>query len=465
MLVIEGSPVHHCDGLSRRSFLRLGGLAMGGLNLPQLLHAEDIAGQGRSHKSVIMVFLAGGPPHQDMVDLKPEAPVEFRGEFTPISTNVPGLQVCEHMPKLAQRMDQLVAIRSLVGSAARHAAFQCMHAHPSRNQPPGGWPSFGSAVSKLRGPVVNQTPPYIALQPGIGGAGWHNPGRAGFAGMAHAPFTPNSSVRYSPETGVDEVNLVLEGLNLEKLRDRQTLLGTMDNVKRQIESSDLIDAMDTYRQQAFDILMSGKIAKALDFEQEPESIRERYGRGSNEPAGYGDAGWLRNEDFLVARRLIEAGARVVSLSFGRWDWHGQPHGTNFDNGRDHIPALDQALSALIDDLKERGMDEDVTVVVWGEFGRTPRVNKSGGRDHWPAVACALLAGGGMQTGQMVGTTNSRAEHPIDRPVHFQEVFATLYHNLGIDIEQETINDHSGRPQYLIDHSKYHAMPELIRNSA
>lgn len=452
MLTIPGASLQHCDGLSRRSFLRIGSLALGGLILPQLLRAEDSGSAGRSHKSVIMVFLTGGPPHQDMVDLKPEAPAEYRGEFSPINTNVPGIDFCEHLPLLAARADRLAVIRSLIGSVGQHAAFQCLHGHSPRNQPPGGWPCFGAAVSKIYGPANRETPACVSLQPKIGGAGWRDPGQPGFAGMAHAPYAPNAS-------GTQD--LVLDGMNLDKLRDRQALLDRIDLLRRRLDSNDVIDGMDTYYRQAFDILTSGSLATALDFEQEPAAVRDRYGRGSTEPAGYGDAGWLRNEDFLVARRLVEAGARVVTLSFGRWDWHGQPHGTNFDNARDHLPALDQALSALLDDLRERGLEQDVSVVVWGEFGRTPKINERGGRDHWPRVACALLAGGGMRTGQIIGATNERAEHATKRPVDFQEVFATLYHNIGINVDHNTINDLSGRPQYLVEHSKYQPMPELI----
>lgn len=452
MLTIPGTSLSLCDGVSRRSFLKIGGLAMGGLSLPQLLQAEAVQKIGRSHKSVIMIFLAGGPPHQDMVDLKPEAPAEYRGEFSPIHTNISGIDICEHLPQLAQRMDRMAVIRSLYGSEGRHSAFQCLHGHPTQNQPPGGWPCFGSAVSKVQGPVNQEIPPAIALQPRIGGQFWSDPGQPGFAGMRHAPFAPNA-------TGTRD--LVLEGDAQEMLRNRQALLQRMDGLRRQLDSSDVIDGMDTFYQQAFDILLSGRLATALDFEQEDPKVRERYGRGSTEPAGYGDAGWLRNEDLLVARRLVEAGARVVTLSFGRWDWHGQPHGTNFDNARDHLPALDQALSALLDDLKERGLEEDVSVLVWGEFGRTPKINNRGGRDHWPRVACALLAGGGMRTGQVIGATNSRAEHATHRPVHFQEVFATLYHNLGLNVDLTTINDPTGRPRYLVDHTKYQPLPELV----
>ncbi|MDG1894960.1 MAG: DUF1501 domain-containing protein [Fuerstiella sp.] len=451
MLTIQGSGLKLCDGVARRSFLKVGALGMGGVNLPQLLRAESAAGMGSSQKSVIMVFLTGGPPHQDMVDLKPDAPVEYRGEFSPIRSNVAGIDVCEHMPLLAQRMDQLAVIRSLVGSEGRHSAHQCLHGHPTLNQPPGGWPCFGSAVSKLQGQVNDETPAAVSLQPRMGGAGWSQPGQPGFAGMRHAPFAANAP-------GAND--MLLAGMTQQTLADRRTLLGNIDSLRRQLSSADVIDGMDAFYRQAFEILTSGKLVKALDVEDEDPAVRDRYGRGSKEPAGYGDAGWLRNEDFLVARRLVEAGARVVTLSFGRWDWHGQPHGTNFDNARDHIPALDQALSGLLDDLKERGLDQDTSVVVWGEFGRTPKINPRGGRDHWPQVGCALLAGGGIRTGQIIGETNALAEYPTKRPVHFQEVFATLYHNLGIDIDRATIPDLSGRPQYLIDHSKYQPLPEL-----
>lgn len=449
MLTILGPELRHCDGVSRRSFLKVGGLAMGGLGLPQLLQAEAASGKERSHKSIIMIFLAGGPPHQDMVDLKPDAPVEYRGEFSPIQTNVPGIEICEHLPLLAKRMDRLAVIRSLVGSEGRHAAFQCLHGHPTLNQPPGGWPCLGAAVSKLKGMVNRETPAAIALQPRIGGTFWSEPGQGGFAGLAHAPYAPNAS---------GTRDLILQGMSLDKLRDRRALAGRLDDLRRRLDDNDAVDGLDTYYQQAYEILMSGRLAAALDFEREPAAVRDRYGRGSTEPAGYGDAGWLRNEDVLVARRLIEAGARVVTLSFGRWDWHGQPHGTNFDNARDHFPALDQALTALLDDLEERGLDRDTSVIVWGEFGRTPKINPRGGRDHWPQVGCALLAGGGMRTGQVIGATNARAEHATQRPVHFQEVFATLYHNLGLG--HATISDLSGRPQYLVDRG-HEPLAELV----
>lgn len=439
-----------CDGFARRSFLQVGGLAMGGLSLPNLLRAEAQQGR-RSHKAVIQIFLSGGPPHQDMVDLKPEAPAEYRGEFKPINTNVPGIDICEHLPLLAQRMDRVTTIRSLVGSEGRHAAFQCNTGHPVRQQPPGGWPSFGSAVSRLEGPVNRDAPAFVSLSPKMRVQSWADPGQAGFAGMAHAPFTPNAS---------GSGGLTLEGLTLESLKNRRELMNQLDGLKHLVSQNDVLDGMDTYYQQAFDILTSGKLAEALDVEREDRTLRDRYGHGSSENAGYGDAGPLLNDYLLVARRLVEAGARVVSLAYGRWDWHGRPHGTNFENARDHLPFFDQGLTALLDDLKERGLDEDVTVLVWGEFGRTPKINVKGGRDHWPRVGCALMSGGGMRTGQVIGATNKLAEHAVARPVHFQEIFATLYHNLGIDPEHATIPDLTGRPTYLVD-QKYQPLPEVV----
>lgn len=439
------------DGLSRRSFLQIGGLALGGISLPQLLQAESQQGIGKSHKAIIMIFLSGGPPHQDMFDLKMEAPVEIRGEFRPIDTRVPGIEICEHLPRLAQMMDRLAIIRSLVGSEGRHAAFQCLTGWPVTQQPAGGWPSLGAAVSKLQGPVRLGTPPFVGLSPKMKTSTWADPGQAGFVGQAHAPFTPNADGR---------ANLLLNGITVDNLANRQTLMTQLDRLKREADASGAIAGLDAYYQQAFAVLTSSRLADALDVEREDPRLLERYGRGSPEPAGYGDAGPLMNDYLLAARRLVEAGVRVVSLSYGRWDWHGRPHGTNFENARDHLPVLDQGISALIEDLEVRGMLDDVSVVVWGEFGRTPRINKNGGRDHWPNVACALLAGGGIRTGQVIGATNRLGEHPSERPVHFQEVFASLYRNIGIDTNHATLNDLSGRPRYLIDHTKYHPLREL-----
>jgi hypothetical protein len=387
-----------------------------------------------------MIVLSGGPPHQDMVDLKPDAPAEFRGEFNPIRTNVPGIDICEHLPKLAASMDKYAILRSIVGGEERHASFQCMTGRRFAPQPPGGWPSLGSTVSRLQGPAHPSVPPFVGLSPRMITSTWADNGQPGFLGLAHAPFKPNAD---------GMANMVLQGVTMDRLSDRTALLRSIDQLRRDAENT---PGADPYQQQALDILTSNRLAEALDLEREDPRVRDRYGRGSPEPAGYGDAGPLLNDYFLTARRLVEAGVRVVSLSYGRWDWHGRPHGTTFENARHHLPMFDLGLTTLVDDLHERGLADEVTVLVWGEFGRTPRINPQAGRDHWPSVSCALLAGGSLRTGQVIGATDRHAAQARERPVHFQEVFATLYRNLGIDVNSATVADHSGRPHYLVDGS-------------
>lgn len=450
MLKILGDRYRLCDRLSRRAFLQIGGLAMGGLSLPQILHAQEQSGERRAHKAVIMIFLSGGPPHQDLIDLKMDAPAEIRGEFKPIATNVPGIQICEHLPRLAASMDKWVAIRSLVGSEGRHDAFQCMTGWTHQRQPAGGYPSLGSVVSKLQGPVRPSVPPFVGLSPQMKASTWADPGQPGFLGLTHAPFKPNAD-------GLGD--MVLKGITLEELGNRKALLGSFDNLRREIDYSGVLEGADRSTERALNILTSSKLAEALDLSREDGRLRDRYGRGSPEPAGYGDAGPLLNDYFLTARRLVEAGVRCVTLAYGRWDWHGKPHGTTFENARGHFPMLDMGITALLEDLEQRGLDKDVSVVVWGEFGRTPKINKEGGRDHWPPVACALLAGGGIRTGQVIGSTNRLGEYAKDRPVHFQEVFATLYHNLGINVDSATVNDLTGRPQYVVEGAK--PLPEVV----
>ena len=338
----------HCSprrGFPRRTFLQIGSLALGGRALPELLRAEDKSGSTSRHKSVIMVFLSGGPPHQDMVDLKPDAPVDIRGEFKPIRTKVPGIDICEHLPKLAAMMDKFAVIRSLVGSEGQHSAFQCMHGRTQDKAPGGGWPSFGSTVSKLRGAAVEAVPPFVGLSPKMTTPTWANPGTPGFLGDAYAPFKPNAD---------GMANMVLKGMRVDQLDDRKSLLKGFDTLRHDLDARGGFEASDEFTRQALNILTSTKLADALDLSKEDPRLRYRYGRGSPEPAGYGDAGPLLNDYFLAARRLVEAGARVVTLAYGRWDWHGKPHGTTFENARHHLPMLDRGLTALVDDLHDRG---------------------------------------------------------------------------------------------------------------
>ena len=240
--------------------------------------------------------------------------------------------------------------------------------------------------------------------------------------------------------------MVLNGVSLERLQDRKQLLAAFDRFRREADRSGTIEGMDAFQQQAFGVLTSSKLLEALDISHESASTRARYGEGDPTPRADGAPKMVEN--FLIARRLVEAGARCVSLNFSRWDWHGN----NFGRARQDMPMLDNAVSALVDDLHDRGMQDDVSVVVWGEFGRTPTINATGGRDHWPNVSCALLAGGGMKTGQVIGATDRLGGEAVDRPVTFPEVMATLYHNLGIDANTVTVNDLTGRPRYLVDNA-------------
>lgn len=446
-------PPRFCDGVNRRNFLQIGSMAMGGATLPQLLQAQGNQSERLGHKANIMVFLAGGPPHLDMFDMKPEAPEEIRGEFSPISTSVPGFQVCEHLPMLAARAHQYSIVRSLYGAVDRHDIYQCLTGRLfSANQPVGGWPSMGSVVSKLRGHAQRGVPPFVTMTPRMKSSTWGRLGPSGFLGKAHAPFAPVADGANS---------LTLQGVEAGQFSGRAELLASLDALRKQAAKVSEFEGVDAFTEQALGILTSSKLANALDITKESPRTLERYGGGSYEKAGYGDASHLHNHDLIAARRLVEAGVRTVTVNYGRWDWHGQPHGTNFENARDHLPYFDRGISALIDDLHERGLDRDVSVIVWGEFGRTPRVNPKGGRDHWPRANFAMMFGGGILPGRVVGSTNRYAEEPDDRPVHMQDVFATLYHTLGIDTNTATVNDLHGRPRYLIDHTLYHKIEELV----
>jgi hypothetical protein len=423
----------YCDGHSRRSFLRIGGLGLGGLSFPELLRAESEQGRGKSQKALILVYLPGGPPHQDMYDIKTEAHSEVRGPFSPIGTNVPGIQICEHLPRMAKMADKFTFIRSVVGAKDRHESFQCVTGRLSNNGPSGGWPEIGSVVSKLKGgaPTV---PSYVNLSQKMKHTPY-NQGRPSFLGVAHAPFMPL-------ERGKEDMSL--NGVTLDRLGDRRGLLAAFDTFRRETDASGAMLGVDVFKEQALGILTSSRLIDALDLSKESPKVLERYGKGTDKIQG--DAAPRLNEQFLVARRLVEAGVRVVTLSYSFWDWHGQ----NFKNAQENLPDFDQAITALVQDLHERGMDKDVTVLAWGEFGRTPRINDKGGRDHWPNVSCALLAGGGMKNGQVIGATDRLGGEATDRPVHFQEIFATLYNNLGINPHTSTVSDLSGRPHYLVE---------------
>ena len=451
--------------LSRRSFLKIGGLGLAGLSLPELLKAEDAARsqagaseRGSSSKSVILIYLVGGPPHQDMFDLKPNAPQEIAGPWRPVQTNVSGVQICEAFPKLASMMDKLVVVRSLVGNQADHDAVQVFNGHHPRKLPipNGGWPQLGSTVARVQGSIHRTTPPFISLCYTCTHGPYNEPG-PGFLGTSMAPFRP-----MGPSRG----DMVLQGITVDRLADRRTLLRSFDSMRRDADASGTVQGMDHFTEQAFGLLTSSRLAEALDLSREDPRIVARYGTGNPTIMMDGNGAPRVPQSLLMARRLIEAGARVVTLNYSKWDWHGglnvegRANNSIFLREQEDFPIFDQCVSALVEDLHLRGLADDCTVIIMGEFGRTPRISAQVGRDHWPQVNCALLAGGGMRTGQAIGATDRNAGEAVARPVTFGELFATLYHNLGIDVNNTTITDLNGRPQYLVeDHAQ--PMRELV----
>jgi len=428
MLTFHGSNQRLCDGLARRDFLRVGSLAMGGLALPDLLLLQSQASTPtRRGKAIIMVYLNGGPSHMDMYDLKPDAPVEYRGEFRPIPTNVPGMQICEHMPLQAKIADKLAIIRNMKFLQQGHTAPELYTGFLRGNRP-----SIGSVISKLRrdAGIVEAIPPYVYL----GDA--NHVGGPGFLGKAHEAYIP----------GTRAVNLGRsQEMSLDRLADRKTLLRTFDGLRRDLDDArGSVAGMDAFTTQALEMITSNRARDAFDVSKEPEVVRVKYGAAT---------------EFLQARRLVEAGVPVVSLTprnrkpgpmcNGEWDHHDHI----FRCLKTVLPQYDQSIYALVTDLHDRGLDRDVVVVVWGEMGRTPRVGTqrgtTGGRDHWPQSGFALMACGGLQMGQVVGATDARGENPRGRPYTPQNVLATLYHVLGID-PGSTLPDHQGRPVHLLD---------------
>jgi hypothetical protein len=376
-----------------------------------------------------------------MFDLKPDAPKEIAGPWRPTATNVAGVRICESLPRLARIMDKLVVVRSLIGNQSDHDASQVFNGrHPRKPGAPGGWPQFGSAVAKIQGPADAATPPFISLCYTCTHGPYNEPG-PGFAGSSFAPFRP---------TGPARDDMTPLGVTVARLTDRQALLKGFDDLRRDVDAAGTMEGMDHFNQQAFGLLTSSRLAEALDLSKEDPRVVGRYGTG--DPRIFMDENGAPRvpQSLLMARRLIEAGARVVTLNYSKWDWHGGANNSIFKREAEDFPVFDQCVSALVEDLHQRGLDKDCTVVVMGEFGRTPKINGQVGRDHWPQVNCALLAGGGMRTGQVIGATDRIAGEAVARPVTFGELYATLYRNLGIDVDRTTIQDLNGRPQYLVE---------------
>jgi hypothetical protein len=452
--------------VSRRGLLAAGSAGMAGISLAQLLRADARAaplhpGDRRGTASAIInVHLDGGPPQMDTIDPKPEGPAEVRGEFAPIATSVPGIRICELLPRIAARADRFAFVRSLVGSAGEHDAFQCQSGQPaSALRSLGGWPAVGSVLSRLWGSPHDSAPTFVDMMQGRGLV--RDSARPGFLGRPHAPFRPDIGGMFDRplEEGM-QAELAARGpgtppplilspaLQGARLDDRRSLLAALDRWRRRVDACDDMQAMDRFEEQAVGILTSGRVAAALDLERESPRVVDRYRlREPERPRCATADGANATLKFLLARRLVEAGVRCVSISLSDFDTHGD----NFPRLRHLLPILDTGLAALVGDLEDRGLLDEVVIVVWGEFGRTPRINGQGGRDHWPAVSPALLAGGGIRGGRVIGETDRWAGEVLGGAVSFQDVTATLYHLMGLDpLRPGTLTDTAGRPHALVE---------------
>lgn len=421
MFTLMGNSPKFCDGVSRRGFMQVGAAAIGGLTLADVLRADSVPGTNRRPKSLISICLPGGPSHQDMFDLKPEAPSEIRGEFRPIPTCVPGFEICEHFPQLAAIADKFAVVRSIRDFSNEHSTKQADSGWPENSlKPLGGRPGMGAIASKMLGPIGDCPVTSVSM-------GGHT--SPGYLGQSLKDFGTDNSGRSNMKLSLKE----------DRLNNRKELLAGLDRFQREADLSGAMVAMDKFTQAAIDVVTSPRFAEALEVDREPASSAERYGATQEQRR--------RVDRFLTARRLVEAGVRVVSFTFGGWDTHSG----NFTTLKRQLPDLDRGLSALIYDLEERGMLQDTMIIMSGEFGRTPRVNQTAGRDHWPQAGFVFVAGGGFKMGQAIGSTDRLGAKPELRPIHLQQVYAAVARKLGIDVDTQQLRDPVGRPQYLFEH--------------
>jgi hypothetical protein len=426
--------------IGRRSFLKVGALAAGGLTLPWLLRQRAAAASASgSRKAVIQLWLAGGPSHIDMYDLKPNAPAEVRGEFKPIATNVTGIQIGEHLPRQAQIMDKLAIVRSAYHTNAGHgmgSQWMLTGFQPTIEVNDNIYPSTGSVVAKMRGPNQPGLPAYVNLPRVLG------LGKAAYLGASYNPFAPDND----PNADNFQVrNLKLPGaVDAGRLGRRRELLADLDKIRRDIDTRGDLEGLDTFYREALEMVTDTKAQRAFDVAREPDKLRERYGRN--------DLG----QCCLLARRLVEAGVTYVTIQAGGgWDTHAD----NFKQLKNKLlPNYDQALTSLVSDLCDRGLQQDVLVMVMGEFGRTPKINGGAGRDHWPGAMSIVYAGGGLKMGQAVGTTNANGEAPTSKPYTPGCVLSTMYQALGVDYKHVFYDD-AKRPLAIL--SEGEPIPELV----
>ncbi len=424
----------------RRSFLRAGVLGATGLGLAQLLRCEARSATDSGRRpSVIILWMRGGPSHIDMWDPKPAAPVEYRGEFGVIPTRVPGVSLCDLLPMSARIMDRWSIVRSLYHGDAGHSSGDqiCFTGYPSGPNPDENiHPSCGSIVSRQLGPQNPALPAYVMIPrmaPGTGPA---------YLGVAHKPFETNADPANPGPFRVPNFGMP-QGLTLERLGQRRDLLSAFDQIRREADASGQMEALDRFAQKAWEVLTSKAARDAFDLDREPLAVRERYGfMPPFDPHAANRCGapaW--SQRILLARRLVEAGVRLVTVDLRWWDTHVK----GFESLRlGFLPRFDRAFSALVEDLAQRGLLSSTLVIAWGEFGRTPRVNNDAGRDHYPNVFSAALAGGPVRGGRVVGASDEKGAFPRDNAKTPQDVLATLYHHLGIDTQAQYLNN-AGRP--------------------
>ncbi len=446
---------------TRRSFLQAGAVAFTGLGLADLLRLRAAAAsQSDPDTSIIFLWLPGGPPHMETFDMKPDAPEDYRGVFRPIGTNVPGINICEHLPQLAKIADKYTLIRSIAHKFADHGGGHKRFMTARDPKEPTGfvndYPAVGSMVAQMREHINRGLPNYICgTDNGRQGIDTFSLGTA-YLGQQYAPF----AVPGDPSAADFKVqNLSLAADMENRLTDRTRLLQDLDRLQRQVDTSGNMDALDQFSTKAIDLLTSPKARQAFDISQEPQSVKDRYGKHA---WGY---------RALMARRLVEAGCSFVtmvlenpyvsgvsSLKNGTYNWDS--HAVNchlFDDALVRLPLLDKVVAALIQDLHERGLNKKVLLVVTGEFGRTPRISNSigtqtgtmqPGRDHWPGAMSVLVSGGGLKMGRVVGATNTKGEYPVDTPLSPNDLWATMLKHLGINQNHNFI-DHQGRPMPLL----------------
>ena len=432
------------DGLvvhSRRSVLKTSLAGLGGLTLPGLMKLRAEGKAASSRKSVILLWMTGGPSHIDTWDPKPDMPIEVRGPFKTIPTKLPGTHICEFLPKQAAMLDKFTIIRSVDCRNSNHEPNMVMQtanraAAPRINSKGHLYPAFGSVIAKHRGPNHPGMPPYVVLN---------------LKSRSHVAWGGYLGTQYDPFNGAVASQLfqLPKGLTMERLQSRHDLSTQMDSLRRDIDGSGMMDAMDSFSQKAFEIVAGGRAQEAFDLSKEPKNVIDRYG----------DHDWAKQA--LLARRLVERGSSFVTIDLsnhsasGTWDNHGDnipPYGGIWNGLRPLLPVFDHVLTTLVSDLGERGMLDDTLVIAMGEFGRTPTLGTQGstdGRNHWPYVMSMCLAGGGLRHGQVIGASSRDGGEIAERPVTPGDLAATIYQHMGVPLNA-TYPDHQGRPIYIVD---------------